>query len=311
MVNCEECHIDFKDNRDLHKHLKSHGMIIVDYYHKHFPRKDLYTKELIKFKNKDQYLNDDFNTKINMKKWLKEQPIEISKEYCKNLLLKRKASKNLTYTLSQVELKSLISPPIQYFNEIFGDYYKLCEELGFKNKYSLQQDITEDPQWKGQEYQIFIDTREQKPLKFQDRETKVTTLKFGDYSFSNEEASCNCHIERKSLSDFIGTVSSGYERFNNEVKRAIAQNASLIILIEESFQNALSFQYLPHISKKIKATPEFVFHRTREMIQEYPSIQFLFVDGRVEASRVIEKIFTSKCVYKTIDLQLAYDRKLL
>jgi hypothetical protein len=43
------------------------------------------------------------------------------------------------------------------------------------------------------------------------------------------------------------------------------------------------------------------------MSQEFPTIQFLFVDGKRESARVIEKIFTSGCIYKKIDLQLAYD----
>lgn len=76
-------------------------------------------------------------------------------------------------------------------------------------------------------------------------------------------------------------------------------------------QNALSFQYLPHISKKIKATPEFIFHNVRSLIQDYNNLQFLFVDGREEIKRTIEAILASKCFYKKVDLQLAYDLKIL
>ena len=68
---------------------------------------------------------------------------------------------------------------------------------------------------------------------------------------------------------------------------------------------------MPHISKKIKATPEFIFHRVRNICQKYPHVQFLFVNGRKEASRVIERIFTSNCVHKKTDLQLAYDKRKL
>ena len=38
---------------------------------------------------------------------------------------------------------------------------------------------------------------------------------------------------------------------------------------------------------------------------------FYFVKGRKESVRVIEKIFFSDCIYKKIDLQLAYDKKIL
>ena len=71
MVDCKECKEEFGSCKDLHRHVRSHKMLLVDYYHKHYPRKDLLTNEFIKFKNRDQYLSDDFNTKTNMKKWLK------------------------------------------------------------------------------------------------------------------------------------------------------------------------------------------------------------------------------------------------
>ena len=58
---------------------------------------------------------------------------------------------------------------------------------------------------------------------------------------------------------------------------------------------------------KVKATPDFIFNRVRALSQKFPTIQFLFVDGKKESARIIEKIFTSECIYKKIDLQLAYD----
>jgi len=45
----------------------------------------------------------------------------------------------------------------------------------------------------------------------------------------------------------------------------------------------------------------------RSLSQEYPFIQFLFVEGRKEAVRVIDKIFTTGCIHKKADLQLLYD----
>jgi hypothetical protein len=83
------------------------------------------------------------------------------------------------------------------------------------------------------------------------------------------------------------------------------------VLIEDTLENAMSFKYLPYISKKIKATPEFIFNRVRNLIQRYEHIQFLFVKGRRESSRIVERIFTCGCLHKKIDLQLAYDRKML
>ena len=81
----------------------------------------------------------------------------------------------------------------------------------------------------------------------------------------------------------------------------------LLVLVEEKFNNALSFKYLPHISKRIKATPEYIFHNVRELTQSYPNVQFLFVDGRKECSRVAQKIFLNEKLFNDLDLQLAYD----
>lgn len=69
----------------------------------------------------------------------------------------------------------------------------------------------------------------------------------------------------------------------------------------------MSFKYLPHISKRIKATPEYIFHNVRELSQSYPNVQFLFVDGRKECSRVIQKVFLNGHLFSDVDLQLAYD----
>jgi len=310
MVKCKVCEEEFETEKELHKHIRSHKLLLVDYYQRYTPRHDLLTNELIKFKNKEQYLSDDFNGKPNMKKWLKSRPIKEAKEYCQNLLTKRKEKKELVYSPTQVELRSILSPPIQFYDELFGSYYKFCSGLGFKNKYNPITEIITGQEYLKPEYQIIIDTREQRPLKFK-RPVTVKTLKYGDYAFSSPRATCNCYIERKALSDFIGTLSGGYERLINEIKRAEDDGAYLVILVEEKFQNALSFKFLPHISKKIKATPEFIFHRVRRITQKYPNVQFLFVNGRKEATRVVERIFTSGCAHEKHDLQLAYDMRKL
>ena len=310
MVKCEVCNLEFETDKQLHAHLKKHSLRVVEYYQKYFPRHDLYDKKIIRFKNKDQYFRDDFNTITNLKKWLKDKPIEESKAYCQNILTKRKHNKGIEYSPTQVELRTVLSPPIQYYNEIFFDYYGLCEKIGFKNKYQNPTKIIDGSEYDKDEYKILIDTREQKPLKFE-RETVSQKLDYGDYAFSHPKHSCDCHIERKSLSDFISTISGGYQRFIKEIERAKEDDAYLVVLVEESLTNALSFQYLPHISKKIRATPEFIFHRVRDLIQQYPNVQFLFVNGRKESSRIVELIFTCGCAYKKIDLQLAYDTKAL
>jgi hypothetical protein len=307
------CKIDgkeFKDEKSLHFALKGYGLNKVKYYQTYYERRDLLTNELINFKTKEQYLNSDFNDKNNMKKWLKEQSLDKAQEYCKNLLIKRKEMKNLIYSPTQVELRTIMAPSIIFYNKIFKDYYDTCSSIGLENKYVHPKLIGDNFKNKlTQKDTIFVDTREQSWLKF-DIPFEIKTLSFGDYACSNDN--CGCFIERKSLSDFISTLSvKNYDRFKNEIEKALKNNSYIIVMVEETLSNALSFQYLPHISKKIKATPEYIFHNVRELLQNYSNLQFLFVDGRKEMTRIIEAIFASKCFYKKIDLQLAYDMKIL
>lgn len=307
------CKIDgkeFKDDKSLHLALKKYGLNKVKYYQKYFERRDLLTNELINFKTKEQYLNSDFNDKNNMKKWLKSQSIEKAQDYCKQLLIKRKNNKNLIYSPTQVELRTIMAPSIIFFNKIFKDYYDVCSSIGLENKFIHPNFINDNFNNKlTQKDTIFVDTREQSWLKF-NTQFEIKTLPFGDYTCSNDN--CGCFIERKSLSDFISTLSvKNYDRFKNEIQKAKNNNSYIIVMIEETLSNALSFQYLPHISKKIKATPEYIFHNVRELLQEYDNLQFLFVDGRKEMTRIIESIFASKCFYKKVDLQLLYDIKSL
>jgi hypothetical protein len=290
--------------------LKGYGLNKVKYYQKYFERRDLLTNELINFKTKEQYLNSDFNDKNNMKKWLKAQAPEKAQEYCKELLIKRKEVKNLTYSPTQVELRTIMAPSIIFYNTIFKDYYDICSSIGLENKFIHPNLIGDHFKNKlTNKDTIYVDTREQSWLKF-DIPFEIKTLGFGDYACSNDN--CGCFIERKSLSDFISTLSvKNFDRFKNEIEKAKKNNSYIIVMVEEKLTSALSFQYLPHISKKIKATPEYIFHNVRELLQTYDNLQFLFVDGRGEMTRIIESIFASNCFYKKIDLQLAYDMKLL
>tara|TARA_B100000131_G_C17569884_1_gene390429 strand:- start:6 stop:494 length:489 start_codon:yes stop_codon:yes gene_type:complete len=160
------------------------------------------------------------------------------------------------------------------------------------------------------EYKIFVDTREQIPLKFE-RDFRVRKLKFGDYAFSDKEISCNSYIERKALNDFIGTISGGFDRFQREIERAEKEDAYLIVVVEKTLGSILNFNSLKEISSKVKATPEFIFHRVRQLIQNNNHLQFLFVNGAEEASRTTERILTMGCMVRGIDLQFYYDAKKL
>lgn len=306
---CRICDSSFLSESGINRHLKAHDIRVVEYYQKFFPKYDLYDKKIIIYRNRDQYFSSHFNNKENLKKWLLAQSTENQKEYCKNFLSKRKDKKKIKYTPSQVELRSILSPSIIYLNELFGSYYKTAEEIGFKNKYIYPENLKFTELKDSQDSRIYVDTREQRPLLFS-RPSESKTLKFGDYAFSHASYDGKLYFERKSIGDFIGTLSLGYERFHREIEKAGEANANLIIIVEENLKNTLSFNTLPHVYKKAtRITPEFVFHNVRELIQKYPFIQFLFVDGRDESARIIEKIFTTQEDLLGYDLQLCYDLK--
>jgi hypothetical protein len=313
MVKCKVCGKEFETERQLHGHLKAHKMRMAEYYQTCYPRHDKHTGDLIKFKNKEYYFENDFNSRTNLRLWLKSQDKEVAKEYCKDLLLARKEKKDLIFAPSQVELRTLMMPAIQVYDVLFGDYNELCKEIGFivKNeKHTNEYNFEVKHESLNSSYRIYVDTREQKPLKFNIK-TEIKNLKFGDYAFSHPGVSGDCHIERKSVSDFVGTLSGGFDRFVKEIERAGEAGAYLVVLVEENLNKCRSFNHLPQVSRKIKATPEYIFHNVRYLTQAYPFIQFVFVNDRQDASRVIEKIFIGNSTHKYVDLQYCYDNKIL
>ena len=313
MVDCIICKKEFELDKQLHAHLKAHKMRMAEYYQTHFPRKDLFSGELIKFKNKDYYMTTDFNSRVNMKKWLSSIPKTKAKKYVEKIFTKRIKRKETKLAPTQIELRTLSSPPVQYFQELFGDYHSFCSEAGLRKRFSSYPkegcfptcNYSNDKGLK-----IYVDTREQYPFKL-DYPNEPKALKFGDYALNNAEVCCNCRIERKSIKDFIGTFSGGLERFRREIDRSVEAEGYLVVLVESPISKCMAFDKLPYVSKKIQATPEYIFRNVRDIYQDYNNIQFLFVDGRQEAVRVMKKIFFSGCVYKKYDLQLAYDLKFL
>lgn len=311
---CKICAKKFLDDKSFNKHLyPAHKITAVEFYQKYWPRFDLFDNSIIKFKNKTQYMSQQFNGKKTLKQWLSRQSEQTCKDFCRKLLLDRK-SKGYSVTPTQVELRSILSPSLIYFDELFaneGGYYKLCGDLGFAPRFSpIDEKMFIDVECRDlNKFKIIVDSREQKPLKF-NLATEVKGLKFGDYALDHPGYS-NCSIERKSISDLIGTLSTGYERFQREIDRAKEAGAYLVILVENDLNTCLSFDYLPHIKRHTKLTPDFIFHNVRELCQKYSHVQFLFADGRTEAARLIEKIFLLPGLHQNFDLQLAYDKKLL
>ena len=85
---------------------------------------------------------------------------------------------------------------------------------------------------------VIIDTREQLPweLAAEGLETIPGTLQSGDYSIDGYQSLFA--IERKSLADFYGSITSGRERFEREISRLSSYHRKAVI-IEDSYQSAL------------------------------------------------------------------------
>ena len=247
---------------------------------------------------------DKITKKSELRKYLESESKDKSIEYCIEWLKDRKIEKKIEYQLSEFECKSLCFPSVSYIQKKFGSeiYKDITEKAGLMQRYVYDKNIV----FNDKELEIICDTREQNILSF--KNIQIAKLDYGDYYSNNDNA---ISIERKSLVDLVGTISQGYARFKKEIDRCRLDNNYLIVVIEEKYNNLLSFSYLPHM-KMVRAKETFILHRIRDLIQSNPmNLQFLCVDGRKESVRVIEKIFNIKDNIRTIDLQWAYNNKIL
>lgn len=280
---------------------KRHKMAEAKYFEQHDSKKDLLTDEIIPFKSYESYLQTDFTKRTNLKKYLENIDKDGATEYLCNWLEQRKKLKKLIFAPSQFEIRGMIFPVINYIEKKFGKgtYAEICEYVGLLLNFNYKETLFTS----SKNLHLIIDTREQSILKFDD--FSMEKLDVGDYTVKGS----NIFVERKSLTDFLGTMSQGYDRFNREIERAVVSDKYVVVVVEEKYSNLHSYPYLPH-AKKVKAEPTFIHHRVREMLQKYPfNLQFIAVNGRREASRVIENIFRMTNNVRQIDLQYLYDRK--
>lgn len=118
---------------------------------------------------------------------------------------------------------------------------------------------------------IVIDTREQRPWAFPAHLAKVSvgTLRTGDYAlaFDNRFA-----IERKSLDDFLGTISSGWERFLREIGRMEGAGfVARIVIVEADYESCCFHlgddgELEPPKHKHPRLDPAFVNRRIAELL---------------------------------------------
>jgi hypothetical protein len=304
------CGIDQTEHPDreaLHRHLRKLKVKQEDYYLAHEPSRDRFTGEVIPWKAPaDRYLALEFVSKDNLRKWVRQDTPEVRK-WAVDWLRKRREDKALVYPPGQVELHSLPCPTARYYDHI-GGYNAICRDLGYQIRFDQERLTFGDPPMGAAT--VIQDSREQTPLALEVRVVKEK-LPYGDYGLAGA-SDRGVYIERKSLSDFYGTLSerkldrvrsedSNLSRFTRELERAQETGAYLVMLIEAPLEAA--FSYTEHY-----ACPEHTFHNLRDLLIRFPAnLQALFVKDRDEAARAVVTLLAAGESVKNVDLQLAYD----
>lgn len=296
-MKCELCQKEFKSYSGLHSHLtKEHKTSQAEYYPFFYPRYDLWDNQPIIFKERAAYFKTDFNLKDNLFSWLKANPQ--AKEYALKILTDRAAEKGNRLP-SHVELKSLFAPSLFGFEKIFGGIPAFLSAAAEKGLTGL---VYETPVLKEGDMRILQDTREQYPLKF-DIPLTVQKLACGDYC-PNNEFFCDLFIERKSLQDLAGTLTSGLERFEREIERAVNLGFYLVVLVECRYSDLENYSPSNSFSRQI--TGAYLLNKIRKLMNN--NIQFLFSSTRARSSELVEKIFRMGEQAKRVDLEFLKDR---
>jgi len=310
-LNCKICGDDFKSERGLHLHFsKMHNYSTKKYYEEFFPRKSLFSKKTIKFKNIEQYFNQYFLNSEELYDWIKSSRDSETKELLEKILTHRIQKKSIKNTLSSIELKLSDLPDIQTYNNFFGDYYKFCEQLGLnrsldKNKPEGFLSEEHNPHLNPQEMHIFIDTREQKPIIFPNSD--FMKLDFGDYTASGKYYDYT-FVDRKSEQDFKSTFSGkNFERFQREMERAKNFNSYVFIVVESSIDKINKNNiFSPHKSKM-----PYIWHNVKKFCQDYRgSSQIVFAHNRSGLKKIIPEILLFGRKIWDVDVQYFIDKKI-
>ena len=299
---CKECGKIFKNDNGLHRHIKVHQMSVAEYYTKHYPRKNQLTGEPLPFKNKFDYFNTDFSTRAQMIKWCDKENSDKVNPYILKQLKNRVDQKQLKYAPNHIEIEINKLPPIDVYKRNFGGYGQACKELGLEPIYN--KGITKDFFRKKnsiEEITIHVDTREQKPLSFQN--TLENKLDFGDYTMGGDNYTYT-YVDRKSEGDFKGTLGGGFKRFRRELQRAKDFNSYLYVVTESSIKDIQrNNNFGPH-----KSNLAYLWHNMRLLTHEFKGhCQFLFTGNRTNSQLIIPKLLYYGKDLWNVDLQYFID----
>jgi hypothetical protein len=302
-LKCKICGGQFNSQSQILSHIKSHQQIVDKYFVLNFNKKDLQTKDLIKYKSIEQYFLTDFVDKRNMKLWLQSVDKQTACEYLKAKLKAYCWIKHLDKPPTQSELKTISCLPkadtFEYCCEQSFD--KICESIELKSNFNYDIKHTQNDFIKYTHNEIVIDTREQQPLKFKDLNIINSKLECGDYAKSLDS---KVVVERKSLGDFYSTLSNGFDRFKREIQRAAEMGIYIVVVTECQLKTAL------YAKRKFGlCSGEYIMHHMRQLCREFDNIQFVFADGKVEAAKKTLFILEMADMVRSIDLEYWFEQE--
>lgn len=301
MNECLECGQKFDSIRSLHAHIKAHDLYLGEYYTEHFNKKDLFTGQTIPFKNYNQYFKDDFVSVKNFKQWLKVAPNSQTKEYVLNRIKKRIEEKDISFSPPSLYWDLSEGLSLEDIIWVFGSYENFEKELNLERV--LKGELPENFWNFIPDLPIMIDTREQQPLEFENSFRQK--LDFGDYT-TNGQYYSKTFIERKSESDFLGTFSGGFDRFQREMDRCISFNSYMFIVVESSRAKTEENPW----NRKINL--EFVWHNAKTALTKYPkNLQIIFSQSRKGSKKLIPKILFYGEKLWDVDLQKEIELRLM
>jgi len=269
---CKICHKSYKNKRGLHLHVsRMHDLSVPEYYVQVYQRKDKYTGELLEFKDTVDYFARDFSSLENFIAWSENAPEDKVRETMLNQLKARIEGKKLPYAPSHLELTLNKLPSIDLFKRFFGSYSKACSEINIEPLYDkaipsgfFKREKELD------DVKILIDTRERKPLSF--NKSASLKLDFGDYAVGSPHYNYT-YVDRKDEGDFRSTMTTGFDRFVRELKRAEEFDAFLFIVVEGSIESIIK----NNIVNPTQSNLPFIWHNMRQLSHDFPRrCQFIF-----------------------------------
>ena len=305
MITCKICSEQFENEKKLHMHLRSHKITLAEYYTRYYPRNNLLTKEPLPFKNKEQYFDRDFANRKQLLDWCAKTPDAQVKEYILELLDRRIKRKELKFGPSHVELKTSDMPTVDLYQKHFGSYSKACDLVGVKPLFSTRL----PDEWQNpvpDDVKIFIDTREQQPLEFDNSES--LKLDFGDYAVGSNHYDYT-YVDRKSETDFKSTLSkNSLNRFSAELQRTKDFDSYLFVVTETDMSTMEKRnKWSPHTSNM-----KYIYHNMRVLAHDFSGhCQFIFTGSREQSQQLIPKILTLGKKLWNVDLQYYISNQLI